>query len=281
MKIAVLGGGGYIGSRICNELLNSGHEVVCIARNIKQKMKHVTRHYELVKYDISQEELNINLFNYFKEPDIVIDAAWENLDDYSNVLHVNRTLESHYAMIENLVTNGLTRLTVLGTCAEYGLQEGELFEDMETAPFTNYAKAKDLYRKKVFALRKKENLKVQWPRLFYFYGLDQPRNAIFSQLLASTQELNKEFNMSCGEQIRDYLHIDQVVKYICKISTYPEEIGLINICSGNSIMLKNTVREWIEEYSLDVKINLCYYDYPSYEPFSFWGSTNKLLKYRF
>ena len=278
MRVAVVGGAGYIGSRLCEKLFDYGHQIVCIVRN-----RSVVEHsrYEVIEYDFEANKSYPNLFQYFKNPDVVIDAAWEHLDDYSNDLHISRTVESHCDLIGNLVANGLTRLTVLGTCAEYGLQEGELFENIETLPFTNYAKGKDLYRKKVFALREKNNLEVQWPRLFYFYGIGQPRNSIFSQLLAANQKLNKEFNMSCGEQIRDYLHIDQVVEYICNISTFSEEIGLINVCSGNPVMLKDVVRGWVEEYRLDVRINLCYYDYPSYEPFSFWGSTNKLLKYHF
>ena len=117
---------------------------------------------------------------------------------------------------------------------------------------------------------------LQWPRIFYFFGENQPRGAIFSQLIAAN---NGTFNMSCGKQIRDYLHIDDVVLYLYKISTSKHDIGVINVCSGNAIMLKDTVKKWVESYKLNVEINLCFYDYPDFEPFAFWGGLSKLKRY--
>jgi nucleoside-diphosphate-sugar epimerase len=276
MRIAILGGTGYIGSRLCSSLSIEGHEIICISRKLKNiNIQHLDR-FQFIEYDIFNNSTDINLFDYFNKPDIVIDAAWSNLDDYSSDLHIEKTLKAHYESIDNLISNGLQNLTILGTCAEYGLQEGELNEKVETFPLTNYAKAKDIYRKKVFKLKDINKFKLQWPRLFYFYGLNQPRNAIFSQLMSSN---HGTFNMSCGEQVRDYLPIDKLIAYLCKIATSEYEIGIINVCSGDSLSLKETVDRWVQTYNLSVDINLCFYDYSDYEPFSFWGSVSKLKQY--
>lgn len=276
MKIAILGGGGYIGSKICIELNRMGFEVSCIVRDTDKLNAAIKKNCNVIIHDIDANSSNINLFNYFNNPDILIDAAWSNLDDYASDLHIQRNLKSHYSNIENLIKNGLMNLTILGTCWEYGMKEGSLYEESETFPIVNYAIAKDLYRKKVFKLRNEKIFKLNWARIFYIYGEDQPSNTIFSQLLNSN---NGTFNMSCGDRIRDYLHIEKVVLYLCRIATSKNEIGLINVCSGKSMMLKDTVSKWINLYNLNVKVNLCYYDYSQYEPLSFWGDDSKLKKY--
>lgn len=276
MKIAVLGGGGYIGSKLCLELSRMGHKVTCIVRNIDSVNDSILKNCLVLNYDIDSNSTKINLLKHFNNPDIVIDAAWSNLDDYSSVLHVERTLKSHYSTIENLIKYGLKNLTVLGTCWEYGLQNGMLDEKIETSPIVNYAIAKDLYRKKVFTLRDSNEFQLNWARIFYIYGLDQPSSSIFSQLINTN---NGIFNMSCGDRVRDYLHIETVVDYLCKIATSSVEIGLINVCSGKSIKLKDIVSSWVKLYNLNIKINLCFYDYSEYEPFSFWGSDAKLKKF--
>lgn len=276
MKIAILGGGGYIGSKLCLELSRKGHSVTCIARNIDSLNPSILKSCDILNFDIDSNHSHLDLFAHFNCPDIVIDSAWSNLDNYASELHIEKTLNSHYLVVENLIRNGLNNLTILGTCWEYGIQNGRLEEELATSPVVNYAIAKDLYRKKVFKLRDETKVLVNWARIFYIYGFDQPGHTIFSQLLNAN---NGIFNMSCGDRIRDYLHIDTVVEYICKISTSSIEIGLINICSGKSLELKDIVYNWVQLYNLNVQVNLCYYDYSEYEPLSFWGSDSKLKKF--
>jgi nucleoside-diphosphate-sugar epimerase len=277
MKIAILGGSGYIGSKLCIALSEQGHEVLCLSRDAKKVERLIHENCKVLIHDINIKSSDVNLYKLFDSPDIVIDAAWANLDDYSSRFHIERSLQSHHENIENLIKHGLKNLTILGTCAEYGMQEGELSEEIETRPVTNYAIAKDLYRRKVFKLKESADFRINWARIFYFYGLSQPRSAIFSQLINAN---NSVFNMSYGEQIRDYLYIDEVIDYLCKIATSKHEIGLINVCSGIPLKLKSIVKNWVSMYELDVEINLGYYDYLNNEPFSFWGSVAKLKKFK-
>jgi len=273
MRVAVVGGAGYIGSRLCEKLFDYGHQIVCIVRN-----RSVVEHsrYEVIEYDFEANKSYPNLFQYFKNPDVVIDAAWECLDDYSHESHVGSILQKHCDMAENLIDNGLTRITVLGTCLEYG-QEGELSEEAETLPKIHYAKGKDLYRSTLFKLKARGSIEVQWLRLFYHYGPQQKESTIFSQLLFADKK-NKIFNMSCGEQERDYLHIDQVIEYVVYISQKCKDVGVVNICSNNPIKIKDLVNIWIKELNLNVQVNLCQYPYSEYEPFKFWGCNKKLIK---
>ena len=134
-----------------------------------------------------------------------------------------------------MVENGLGKLTVAGTCMEYGMRSGALNETMETMPNTPYSLAKDCLRKCLQQLQKQNDFKLNWIRLFYMYGKGQNPNSVLSQLQVALDRGNKFFNMSGGEQLRDYLPVEKVAEYIVKISMQDKIRGIINCCSSSCI----------------------------------------------
>lgn len=47
---------------------------------------------------------------------------------------MEKNLFSNYRFLKNILTNGLRKLVVAGTCFEYGMQNGPLSKNMETKP---------------------------------------------------------------------------------------------------------------------------------------------------
>ena len=78
------------------------------------------------------------------------------------------------------------------------------------------------------------------------------------------------FNMSGGEQIRDYLDVKEVVQLILNASIKKPN-GVYNICSGNPISIKQLVENYLTTNNKKIKLNLGFYSYPDYEPMNFWG----------
>ena len=105
--------------------------------------------------------------------------------------------------------------------------------------------------------------------------MNQPNNTIYSQLRLAVQRRESVFNMSGGEQLRDYLHIDDVVTKIAELVYIRKDIGVINICSGSPISVRYLVEQWINDRKWDIELNLGHYTYPNYEPLAFWGNTEK------
>jgi dTDP-6-deoxy-L-talose 4-dehydrogenase (NAD+) len=184
---------------------------------------------------------------------------------------------SNYRFIKNLVENGLKDVVCIGTCFEYGLQNGCLSEDMETKPCTVYGLAKDTLRKFIEELQKKYKFDFRWLRLFYPYGEGQSKSSLLSQLEKAILDKEKIFNMSGGEQLRDYLPIEVAADYIVKCSLQDEVQGIINICSGAPVSVRRLVESYILKKNVAVELNLGYYPYPDYEPMAFWGDVTKLL----
>jgi hypothetical protein len=63
-----------------------------------------------------------------------------------------------------------------------------------------------------------------------------------------------------------------------KLALLHEDIGVVNVCSGKPISVRNLVEGWLKDNGWNIKLNLGHYTYPDYEPMEFWGDNNKLKK---
>jgi dTDP-6-deoxy-L-talose 4-dehydrogenase (NAD+) len=175
-----------------------------------------------------------------------------------------------------MIKGGLQDLTVTGTCLEYGLQEGCLSEDGPVYPSNPYATAKDRLRRWLEELQTNAPFSLRWVRLFYMYGQGQSPNSLFSQLDKALSNHEPVFNMSGGQQVRDYLPVGVVAEYIALIALQDSVTGVVNCCSGQPVTVEKMVRDYLARNRHNIVLNLGYYPYPDYEPFRFWGDTSKL-----
>jgi dTDP-6-deoxy-L-talose 4-dehydrogenase (NAD+) len=217
-----------------------------------------------------------NFFQFFQQPDLLIHLAWEGLPNYKDLFHLEKNLFSNYRFLKNMVENGLKSFVVTGTCFEYGMQSGALNETMITMPDNPYGLAKDTLRKFLEQLQKKIDFEFKWVRLFYMYGKGQSPNSILSQLDRALEKGEASFNMSGGEQLRDYLPVEKVAEYIVKIAMQNKVHGIINCCSGKPISIRKLVENYLVKKQKSIHLNLGYYSYPDYEPMAFWGNAAKL-----
>lgn len=277
MKVLVTGVTGFIGNYVTEELLKHNVEIVATSAN-KEKVKQQLW-YENVKYipfDFNHFDSTTNYFLYFNEPDVLIHLAWEGLPNYKSSFHTEINLPVHKALLENIIRNGLKDLTITGTCLEYGMQEGSLSEDMPALPTNPYSIAKNELRKSIEELQREYSFSFKWLRLFYMYGKGQSENSLLSQLDKALEIGAGVFNMSGGEQTRDYLPIEKAAAYIVKIALQKKVEGIINCCSGVPITINDFVENHLRKTGKRIKLNRGYYPYPDYEPMYFWGSTEKL-----
>jgi dTDP-6-deoxy-L-talose 4-dehydrogenase (NAD+) len=274
-KILITGATGFIGNHLIQYLLGLGHDIIAtgieepaaLTQSWKSKVTYI-------KADLNQHIEDP--FALFGCPDKVIHLAWQGLPNYKELFHLEKNLFNSYFLLKTLVCNGLKDLTVLGTCFEYGLAEGELVEDSNVTPVTPYGLAKDCLRKFLQELRKHQNFNFKWIRLFYLYGEGQSKKSILELIKNAVQNKEETFNMSGGEQVRDYLPVEKVAEYIAKIAMQSKIQGIVNCCSGQPIKLKDFVKNYLAQNNMDIKLNFGYYPYLDYEPMAFWGNRNKL-----
>jgi nucleoside-diphosphate-sugar epimerase len=277
-KILVTGATGFIGHYVIGQLLARNCQVIATATSSdKAADQPWYSKVVFIPFTIGDPQPG-SLYEYFQRPDAMIHLAWHGLPNYKSAFHVEVNLPQQYAFLTTLIEEGLTDLTVTGTCFEYGMQEGCLSEDMPTLPANPYAIAKDQLRKQLEEFQRQKPFSLKWVRLFYMSGKGQNPNSLLSQLEKALDEGQESFNMSGGEQVRDFLPVEKVAAYITDIALQNEVLGIVNCCSGKPITIRNLVEEYVRLRNKNIRLNLGYYPYPDYEPMAFWGDNSKLKK---
>jgi dTDP-6-deoxy-L-talose 4-dehydrogenase (NAD+) len=276
MKVLVTGASGFIGRHVVTRLLARGHEVTAVARDSAKA--RTLPWFEAVRFlpsDIHQESFGVETFG---PQDVAVHLAWPGLPNYKSLTHIEETLPADYRFLKRLVGVGIPRLVVSGTCFEYGLLDGRLAETTATHPTTPYGLAKDCLRKYLQSFQRRQPFCLQWARLFYMHGEGQHPNCLLAQLEHAIGEGRAVFDMSGGEQLRDYLPVKEVAAALVALAETPAFDGIVNVCSGTPISVRRLVEERIAHSGARIALNLGHYPYPDYEPMAFWGDPSKLHK---
>ena len=273
MKIAVTGASGFIGRHILSDLLKQEVEIVAVTRKAT-RLADLSESIRIVEMDISHPAPDC--FDQLGCPDVLIHLAWDGLPNYKSPHHFESELPRQYHFLRTMLKAGLASLLVTGTCFEYGMQFGALSEDMQTRPNNPYGYAKDALRQQLEFLKSIKPFQMTWARLFYIYGQGQPGTSLYPKLKEAVLRGDKTFNMSGGEQLRDYLPVTEVARQIVRLAMAQRDMGAVNICSGTPVSVRKLVEQWLGENKWEIDLNLGYYPYPDYEPMAFWGSASKL-----
>ena len=279
VKVLVTGATGFIGKKVVEELLSHNNiSVITSSTSIENarscswfgKTTHVI-------HNLTSSS-NENLFEKFEYPDVVIHLVWADLTNYYADTHIEIQLPDHKEFLYNLVENGATHIVGAGTCFEYGRATGELSEGTATEPCTPYGAAKVKLHQFIAGLSTEFDLEYQWLRYFYTYGEGQNPKSLISSLDSAIARGDEIFNMSGGEQVRDFLPVEKLAEYTVAVALQKRVTGAINICSGKPRTVREFVENHISSRGANIKLNLGYYPYPEYEPMAFWGNPKKMKR---
>jgi dTDP-6-deoxy-L-talose 4-dehydrogenase (NAD+) len=273
MRIAVTGASGFVGQYVLRELQARAMDILAVTRSA-ERLHVKSRLTGIVQMDIAQ---NIrNPYEQMGSPDILIHLAWGGLPNYQSTTHMEAELPAQLRFLKACVQSGLKRLVVSGTCFEYGKISGELIEDIPTFPCTEYGKAKDLLCRELQILQDRYVFELAWLRLFYLFGRGQSEQSLYSLLEAAISRGDRSFDMSEGNQLRDYLPAREAARLIVEVALCSGNTGIVNICSGAPVTVRRITESWIKERNATIILNFGKLPYSEIEPMSFWGSRKKL-----
>lgn len=124
MKVTVIGGTGFVGSKIVSELATRGHEVQTIVRNPE---KVQDKNIRVIKADVLHDDITAEL----NDADVVIsayNAGWTNPELYRDFIEGSRKIEKEVA------ASGAGRLIVIGGAGSLYDAEGNQLVDAAGFP---------------------------------------------------------------------------------------------------------------------------------------------------
>jgi dTDP-6-deoxy-L-talose 4-dehydrogenase (NAD+) len=208
--------------------------------------------------------------------DALMHLAWPGLPNYAGLFHFEVNLPADYAFIKQVVRSGVSQVLVTGTCFEYGLQSGPLSESTLAQPVNPYGLAKNTLRQFLEALSRTEAFTLQWARLFYLHGEGQNPNSLLAALERAIQAGDTQFDMSPGDQLRDYLAVEDAAACLVTALEHPQFAGVFNCCSGQPVSVRALVEAYLQARGAKISLNLGHYGYSAHEPMAFWGTRDRL-----
>ena len=244
-NILIVGGTGFIGYHLAKKSLRKGWRVTSISSKPPKKIRYLSK----VKYilcDITKKKsLQRNIQKTF---DYVV-----NLGGYVDHTNKKKTLQSHYTGCKNLTEIFLRKKPIsfvqMGSSVEYGNSKSPQKESVICNPKsikTIYGKAKLLSSIYLIDLFKKKNFPSTILRLYLAYGPRQDVNRFLPIVIEGCIK-NKKFPCSKGNQLRDFIHVDDVVDAILKSLINKNARGqIINIGSGKPIKIRSIIENVVK-----------------------------------
>jgi len=274
-KVLVTGATGFIGRHVVKALLARGFAVRAVARDLdKARALAWFADVEFVAADIHAPDTDVPALT--EGVDALVHLAWPGLPDYAGLFHFETTLPADYAFIKAVVQRGVSQVLVTGTCFEYGLQSGPLSESTTPQPVNPYGLAKNALRVFLQALSRTMPFTLQWARMFYLHGEGQNPRSLLASLDRAIAAGDSSFNMSRGDQLRDYLAVEDAADYLVTILQRPQFAGIVNCCSGQPVSVRALVEDYLKARGVHMTLNLGHYGYSVHEPMAFWGANDRL-----
>ena len=236
-KILIVGGTGFIGYHLAKKTLRKGWSVTSFSTKAPKKIRYLPN----VKYiicDITKKNILKKKIN--KNFDYVV-----NLSGYVDHSNKKKTFKSHYIGCKNLteilLKNPPKAFLQMGSSVEYGTLKSPQKEDGKCNPKSIYGKAKLLASNHLINLYKKDGFPSTVLRLYLAYGPKQDLNRFLPIIIEGCKN-NKKFPCSKGNQLRDFLHVRDLVDIIIKSLMSNKTKGqIINAGTGKPKKLKTII----------------------------------------
>lgn len=275
MTVLVTGASGFVGRHLVAALLARGCQVRAVAR--RQAPARALPWFDRVGFvaaDIHDPRTDVAAL--CEGVDALVHLAWPGLPNYQGLFHLEHNLMADYRFIKHAVEAGVGQVQVTGTCFEYGMQSGPLSETLECRPANAYGLAKHSLHLFLDTLRQQVPFTLQWARLFYLHGEGQNPSSLLAALDRAIDAGQAQFDMSGGEQLRDFLPIETATAHLATLLQRRDFSGVVNICSGQPIAVRSLVERHRAARDSRIALNLGHYPYPAHEPMAFWGDARRL-----
>ena len=287
MKVLVTGGAGFIGSNLCEALLERGHEVICLDNFITGKRENIQEFLGNPKFRLIEGDIrNIDVcFEACKGVDVVLHQAAvgsvpRSIEDPLTTHQCNAT--GFVNMLWAAYKNGIKRFVYASSSSVYGdIQDLPKVEERIGKPLSPYAVSKytnELYAHVFSNIYGMETIGL---RYFNVFGKNQdpygPYAAVIPRFFKALLNEESPVIYGDGETTRDFCYVENVVQanLLAMEVKNSEAINQVyNIAYGKQTslnelfrMIKNVIVEYLNSHGYRDKAERISKIEPTYGPF--------------
>ena len=248
LKILVTGAAGFLGSHLCEKLLNLHHKVIGIDNLLGGTLDNLPKNLEFHKIDCC-DLLKLN--KIMKNVDVVYHCAataHEGLSVFSPVENTKNNYLATVSVITAGINNKVNRIIYCSSMARYGSQATPFTEDMQPRPVDPYGISKVAGEEVLKSLCNLNN--IEWviavphniigPKQKY----DDPYRNVVSIMLNRLLQNKKPIIYGDGNQKRCFSYIDDCIYCLLVLIDSKEVVGeIINIGPDEEFVTINKIAE--------------------------------------
>jgi nucleoside-diphosphate-sugar epimerase len=220
MNILIIGGGGFLGVPLSNNLKSLGHFVM-VYDNFKHNTQSILNCCYVNKSVKDLQNLNELNFNYF---DLIFYLAQPRLEELVDENQILTPINEFKNFLDGV--NG-PKVFFISSCSVYGKTNEIVNESSETIVTSYYSKMKIECEKHLLS-KKNNDFKIL--RLSTLYGNSNPlRKDVFINNMLENVKDNKEIEIFDPTAKRPHLHINDCVNVLTKLIEIDIIHNIINI----------------------------------------------------
>lgn len=253
-RILVTGGAGFIGSHLCERLLNEGHEVICVDNfytGTKKNIAHLIQnpYFEVLRHDIT--------FPLYVEVDEIYNLACPASPIHYQFDPVQTVKTSVHGAINMLGLAKRLKIKILQASTS------EVYGDPEVHPQPEsywgnvnpiglracYDEGKRCAETLFFAYHRQHGLKIKVARIFNTYGPKMHPNdgRVISNFIMQALKNEDITIYGDGTQTRSFCYIDDMVEGLLKLmKTSDDFTGPVNLGNPQEISILELAEKIVE-----------------------------------
>ncbi len=224
-KVLVIGGGGFVGTPLCEKLHQKGHQVTSL--DTFWFGNHHSLNIQTLEWDITkclEGKLPFELDDY----ETVIFLASISNDPSAELSHDFTRLVNEHAtkkMIDLIARSQVKRLIYASSSSIYGVkEEDKVTEDLVAHPLTLYSQLK--YEIEEYLTQYKKSLDYVIVRPATVFGPSKRlRLDVVINILSAHAYFNRKIKIFGGEQYRPNIYIDDMVDFYITLTQYQEDLA--------------------------------------------------------
>lgn len=253
-RILVTGGAGFLGSHLCERLLNEGNEVVCVDNYFTGNKQHITHlmqnpNFELIRHD-------------------VIQPIYLEVDEIYNLACPASPIHYQYNPIKTVKTSVMGAINMLGLAKRINAKilqasTSEVYGDPNLHPQPEeywgnvnpiglrscYDEGKRCAETLFFDYHRQNKVRIKVIRIFNTYGPNMhPQDGrVVSNFIMQALHNENITIYGSGEQTRSFCYCDDLIEAMIRMMNTDDSVtGPINIGNPNEFTIKQLAEMVIE-----------------------------------